>query len=183
VSGAHCRLTEALGEMILEDLGSTNGTYVNGQRIERPIVVRRSDVVTLGSKTRMPWPDSWSHASGASPAPSVPSPSAETPATAGSRVITVGYDPGNDVVLGFPTVSGHHARLILRNNEIWLEDLHSTNGTAIGSPHNRIQRARITAEDIVYFGSLPIPAARLLAIPNPGLRHDGRIEKLSPNSI
>ena len=39
VSGQHCRLTFAAGNFQLEDLGSTNGTWVNGQRITAPVRV------------------------------------------------------------------------------------------------------------------------------------------------
>ena len=36
VSRLHCRLTaEQDGQLVVEDLGSTNGTVVNGKRIDR----------------------------------------------------------------------------------------------------------------------------------------------------
>lgn len=48
VSRKHCKLTEQSdGTFVLEDLESTNGTYVNGQRIIKT-VVSRSDTITLG---------------------------------------------------------------------------------------------------------------------------------------
>jgi len=36
------------GEWLLIDLGSTNGTYLNGQRINRPVVVKDGDEVHVG---------------------------------------------------------------------------------------------------------------------------------------
>ena len=36
VSGRHCRLTLDREGYLLEDLGSTNGTYVNGRRLAGP---------------------------------------------------------------------------------------------------------------------------------------------------
>jgi pSer/pThr/pTyr-binding forkhead associated (FHA) protein len=33
VSRRHCVLTRAGGEVLVRDLGSTNGTYINGQRV------------------------------------------------------------------------------------------------------------------------------------------------------
>lgn len=49
VSRKHCKLTEQSdGTFVLEDLGSTNGTYVNGQRIIKTIV-SRSQTITLGT--------------------------------------------------------------------------------------------------------------------------------------
>ena len=35
VSRRHCILTEDGGEVVVRDLGSTNGTRINGQRVER----------------------------------------------------------------------------------------------------------------------------------------------------
>ncbi len=50
VSRKHARLTFQGGKYVLEDLGSTNGTFVNGQRLAGPIVLRSGDVVSLGEQ-------------------------------------------------------------------------------------------------------------------------------------
>ena len=50
VSRRHARLFVQGGNMILEDLGSTNGTSVNGQRLTGPYVLRAGEVITLGEK-------------------------------------------------------------------------------------------------------------------------------------
>ena len=36
------------GEWYLEDLGSRNGTYVNGQRIRQEVILDTEDTVSLG---------------------------------------------------------------------------------------------------------------------------------------
>jgi hypothetical protein len=56
VSSRHCRLIEGPTGFLLEDLHSTNGTYVNGYRIAKRVSVQPSDVILLGSKVAMPWP-------------------------------------------------------------------------------------------------------------------------------
>jgi pSer/pThr/pTyr-binding forkhead associated (FHA) protein len=43
----------------------------------------------------------------------------------------LGADQDNDIVLGDPFVSGHHARLRWDGAVWWLEDLHSKNGTLV----------------------------------------------------
>ncbi len=48
VSGRHCRLTETATGYFVEDLGSSNGTYVNGVRITLSTRVSASDTITLG---------------------------------------------------------------------------------------------------------------------------------------
>jgi EAL domain-containing protein (putative c-di-GMP-specific phosphodiesterase class I) len=45
VSSIHAKLTEAGESLALSDLGSTNGTYVNGQRVREPVELRPDDIV------------------------------------------------------------------------------------------------------------------------------------------
>ncbi|MDX2437815.1 MAG: sigma 54-interacting transcriptional regulator, partial [Acidobacteriota bacterium] len=51
VSRSHCRLTCSDDDMVIEDLGSTNGTRVDGQGLGDPIVVTDSAKVKVGSIT------------------------------------------------------------------------------------------------------------------------------------
>nr|WP_306811800.1 FHA domain-containing protein [Parvibacter caecicola] len=48
VSGRHAKFQLMGQNLFVEDLGSKNGTYVNGQRIEGPTVLHDRDVVTVG---------------------------------------------------------------------------------------------------------------------------------------
>ena len=50
ISRRHARLTRQDGGYVLEDLGSTNGTFVNGQRLTSPYPLRPGDEVRLGPK-------------------------------------------------------------------------------------------------------------------------------------
>jgi predicted component of type VI protein secretion system len=50
VSRKHSRLMFQGGKFVLEDLGSTNGTFVNGQRLAGPVVLKPGDVVSLGEQ-------------------------------------------------------------------------------------------------------------------------------------
>jgi pSer/pThr/pTyr-binding forkhead associated (FHA) protein len=50
ISRTHARITgEADGSFVIEDLGSTNGTYVNGRRIDRPLALEVGDRIELGA--------------------------------------------------------------------------------------------------------------------------------------
>lgn len=48
VSARHARFTLMGQNLYVEDLGSTNGTLVNGERIETPCALRNNDVVNVG---------------------------------------------------------------------------------------------------------------------------------------
>jgi hypothetical protein len=48
VSRKHTRLIFQAGNYVIEDLGSTNGTFVNGQRLSGPHVLMPGDHVMLG---------------------------------------------------------------------------------------------------------------------------------------
>jgi pSer/pThr/pTyr-binding forkhead associated (FHA) protein len=48
VSRRHARVIPGDGTLVVEDLGSSNGTYVNGHRIDGPVVLGPTDEVQLG---------------------------------------------------------------------------------------------------------------------------------------
>jgi pSer/pThr/pTyr-binding forkhead associated (FHA) protein len=48
VSGTHAMLTFRGRSWFIEDQGSTNGTYVNGHRIDRPVALSFGDELTIG---------------------------------------------------------------------------------------------------------------------------------------
>lgn len=143
VSWEHCRVTPTRDGYLIEDLGSTNGVYVNGSRITQRVKVGLEDKVTLGKTLAMPWP-------------------APTPQTS-ERYITIGRSADNDVALDYSMISSHHARIALSDNGPIIEDLNSTNGTSINNPENKIKRAKLSKTDIVYLGSYRVPAEKLLA--------------------
>jgi pSer/pThr/pTyr-binding forkhead associated (FHA) protein len=48
-SSIHARVFRRSGELWIEDLGSTNGTFLNDERLELPVRLRRGDRVKVGS--------------------------------------------------------------------------------------------------------------------------------------
>ena len=50
VSRRHSRLTFQGGKYVIEDLGSTNGTFVNGQRLSGPVVLKAGDMISFGEQ-------------------------------------------------------------------------------------------------------------------------------------
>jgi len=48
VSKHHCRLLLQSGQLVVEDMGSTNGTYVNGRKITEATSLGTTDKVFVG---------------------------------------------------------------------------------------------------------------------------------------
>lgn len=53
VSRRHARIFLQGTSYVIEDLGSTNGTYINGQRLMGPYVLRPGEIITLGEKINL----------------------------------------------------------------------------------------------------------------------------------
>lgn len=52
VSKIHCAIIHRGDKLYLKDEGSRNGTYLNGERIDRPVVLQRDDIIGIG-ETRL----------------------------------------------------------------------------------------------------------------------------------
>jgi pSer/pThr/pTyr-binding forkhead associated (FHA) protein len=85
VSRRHARFIMQADGIVIEDLGSTNGTFINGQRISTPQILHAGDVITFGENIVMVFekasydPDATVVASQGAPAPA-PQPSYQRPA-------------------------------------------------------------------------------------------------------
>src|SRR5271157_3980990 len=136
VSGHHCRLTRDENGFVLEDLNSTNGTFVNGERIRGAVRVRltAADTIHLGS-----------HALAAERLLSLidrqPTP---TISLRGAEMV-IGRVPGCDQVIDLPMISSRHARLFREGDQILIEDLRSSNGTFVNG-------ARVEGPIVLNFG-------------------------------
>ena len=144
VSGRHCRLTRDATGYRLEDLDSTNGTYVNGTRITGPATVSKSDTITLGKTVSMPWPLE------------------ENDDGTPQQIIRVGRDPDNQIVIDEPTVSSFHAEIVVSDGRYLVKDLDSTNGTAVGAADQLVQMAEFRPNDVLFFGDHRMAASQLI---------------------
>lgn len=53
ISRRHARIVSQVNNYYIEDLGSTNGTYVNGRRINSVTRLNNGDIIDLGESIRM----------------------------------------------------------------------------------------------------------------------------------
>ncbi|HYN52362.1 MAG TPA: FHA domain-containing serine/threonine-protein kinase [Thermoleophilaceae bacterium] len=168
ISRRHARASRgAGGELTIEDLGSANGTFVNGERIEATRTLDLGDVVTIG-ETVLTVTDVSGHA----PEPTrmgVAAPTRLGAAADEYLLVTDGKAKGRRLTLGDefvigraasgegrleddPELSRSHARLARDADGEWtIEDLGSANGTLVNGELVR-ERRRLEAGDSIRVG-------------------------------
>jgi pSer/pThr/pTyr-binding forkhead associated (FHA) protein len=153
VSREHCRLIRVMADYELQDLSSSNGTFVDGQRLRGNRLLHSGNIIELGDSITMEYEQtaSASDTLARKTQEFVPAVQAENaPASTGKphlilvsnfeptqvfpleeRVVSVGRDLSNTIVIQDPEVSRFHIRLLLADNGYIIEDLGSTNGTLV----------------------------------------------------
>lgn len=160
ISGQHAKLWLEQGILWVADLNSTNGTFINGNRLHNPSPLKLGDVLQFTGDSsvasfRLPEshePRTQLHSS-MSFAAILKADNANLPHICipfgGS--VNVGRASDNDVVIAVPQVSGKHCRLSANaQGVILLEDLGSTNGTFVDNLNNRISQTPLQMGQIVY---------------------------------
>lgn len=150
ISGVHCSVMRRGEKVILRDLKSTNGTYVNFVRLRKPAQITPRDLVVLGRDKRLKLP-------------SLFFPEAQRE----QRVIFIGRSDQCEIRIEDHTVSSFHARLVAEPDRFTLEDLDSTNGTSLIDQEGRAvhlpPRVPIQVQNIesIKFGKHQMPIDEL----------------------
>ena len=176
LSRRHARIRLHDGVPVLEDLGSTNGTFLNGERITEPRPLSAGDRIQIGESTlefaptpepaTVPQPQA-TRVRGVVPVTFAPAGAdgelrilngpgagAEVPVRGGSA--TIGREPECDLQVLDSEVSRRHAKVTIRGGVATIEDLHSGNGTYVNgerilgsytlAPGDRIEIGSATIE-------------------------------------
>ncbi len=167
VSRTHCRLVRVLDDYEIHDLGSTNGTFVNGQKIdESGWLLSERCIVELGDSITLEYQPSENSTATLPPIVSVTGAlkekiyylvikqkSQETPEiyVLDRPTITIGRDTDNDIVLDEPEVSRHHMRLALEESGYTPEDLNTVNGTTLNTKP-LLKKKRLKSGDVLAIG-------------------------------
>ena len=164
VSGRHARLRFGADGVQVMDLGSLNGTRLNGQ----PLPPRVSTSMNVGDRIQIA-----DHVfalrviTADAPAPSRPAAQMRlsTPGAAGLVIriagqetlrpldkpsITLGREPDNDIVVPSQVVSGHHARIQRSDGGFWITDMDSRNGLTFQG--QRVPRKMLSDGDVLTIG-------------------------------
>lgn len=174
-SRAHAQLVFSEAQWTLVDLGSANGTLLNGQPVLERVALQPGDVITVGDSTLL-----FDHGLAANLGPLVIDTPADLDATLADVTVPVqlndtrvarlaiqtptgtwevplqqeslliGRQNDCDVVLSLERVSRQHARIERRGDEFWLRDLDSTNGTWLAG--RRIEQQPLRDGDTVRIG-------------------------------
>lgn len=124
VSRRHCAINIDRGEVMIADLGSSNGTYINGEslRANEFMPIGNDELINLG-------PGAEAVRLILSPSPARDKTLFELMAT--SDEIIIGRGSGCGYVIRDPSASRRHARIFRKNQRLYVEDLGSSNGTFI----------------------------------------------------
>jgi pSer/pThr/pTyr-binding forkhead associated (FHA) protein len=141
ISGQHAKITYENAEWMLSDLGSTNGTRINGERIEYH-AVNEGDLVSIGLinflvKTTRPLPRLFCPAEGRTFA-------------LGMLPFIVGRTAGNHLMLSDTSISGRHATFSEQHKTYFVKDNNSTNGVRVNG--RRIQYSPLQDGDNIKIG-------------------------------
>jgi len=138
------------GTFEIKDLASTNGTFVNGERISQKIITSADKIEVANCLVN------WYVAFNESDIPQLDSIIEEEPFSRIVKTIIIGSSIENDIVLSKDIVSKHHATIsILKNGDYFIQDLGSSNGTYVNG--NKVKAKNFTKTDIVKIASVDLP--------------------------
>ena len=138
VSGRHARLFWKGSSLYLEDMGSSNGIYFNGRRIDKPIKVEIDGLYAIGSCLIVAERPTRRSGKSRSEGHKLEFLNGERmhqqveikPKSGGE--FSIGLDPGCDLCLPDMMVSRRHAHLSVRGGgDCWIADEGSSNGTYV----------------------------------------------------
>ncbi len=136
VSSRHAVITMEGRRYFIEDLGSTNKTYVNGMKIDVKIELNSGDEIKIGNMTFTFIHDSDKRVSGErfsyGKFVCYREGRGEVVFFIDRNTVSIGRAPGNDICLDSdPQVSSRHAMVTVQGNICFIEDLGSTNKTYV----------------------------------------------------
>ena len=180
VSRSHARVERRGDAFVVEDLGTANGTRVNGARVDRK-TLSPGDVITMGKSTlRFESGEAASDVEVTSIATEAELDTVLSETTVTVRLhnasqpslvahyrdrtwevpisgdaLTIGRHPTNDVVVDTPSASRHHARVERRRDTVVVKDLDTRNGTWVNE-------VRVTERVLTEGATIRIGDARLV---------------------
>lgn len=140
------------GSIIIEDLNSTNGTFVNGHRV-KIARISKHDKIQFGRNYIFDW-RLLDNLIAKSPNYHLPNYKYK------KNNITFGRDVSNDIVIDNIRISRKHGVFTFYNGLWYVEDLNSLNGIFING--KRVRKNQITVSDRISVGGINITLSQIL---------------------
>lgn len=142
VSGSHAKIIQNQKAFVLNDLGSTNGTYVNNKKINTSHTLAHSEKIAIGSYKFLVWDTK-------NPLPFLFSMNDGILVAICEFPFTIGRANSNHFIFSDKNSSSQHAQFIKKQNKHFIVDLNSTNGTVVN-------KQRIKQNPIEHFDHIKV---------------------------
>ena len=130
LSRRHAQIEKRGAAIWIRDLGSQNGTFVNGERINAPQPLNTDDVVEVGRyQVHIQGVD---HAQADTPVLTLTGPEGKHRFAMVGDEIIIGRAPSCDIAIGHKSISRRHLRISVQGDTFYAEDLGSQNGSKLG---------------------------------------------------
>ncbi len=165
VSRRHAQVFVSRNEVTVEDLGSGNGTYYNGYRVQSQPISDGDEIVidpfVLQFRVRGATAQPGANAPGRAPS-GAPAPEARLEVVVGkgmagttypitSRGLSIGRSEDRDVVIPDPAASRHHAQITVQGPDCVLRDMGASNGIFVNAV--RVRECTLADGDVLRIGN------------------------------
>ena len=149
-SKSHAQVLPHKGGYAIEDLGSLNGTFINGRKLipNKPIALKHGDVIRIGDSLGNSM--NFAYLDSADLLPAWNTIELGDQELGQSAAFRIGRDPASDLPIQSPVVSWQHAEVRRTAGRHQIIDLGSTNGTYVNG--KRVRDALLQPGDLVQIG-------------------------------
>jgi ABC-type multidrug transport system ATPase subunit len=153
LSANHVKLYLIDDNIFIEDLGSTNGTYIDGKKLEnnKPYNINEKQKVILGSEEAIFEINKISSNMG-------------TQVYKNKNIYTIGRLAHCDITIDATTVSSEHLKIEKNDDQWYIYDTNSTNGTFLNGlkEKNKITSTPLKKDEILYLGNYKLQTNKIL---------------------
>lgn len=172
VSRRHARLEQQGQGYWISDLGSTNGTWVNGRKITQPQALQPNDIIRIGDQQGNSI--SLAFRSGNLTGSRLATIDLSDASLNQLPAYTIGRTPNNQIQLDHPAVSKRHAEIANTPQGVSIRDLNSSNGTFLNG-QRLVGEQRLKNGDVIFIGPFKLvysPAGTTVIRPDGNYRLD-----------
>lgn len=130
LSRRHAQLEVRGAGIWIRDLGSQNGTFINGERLEGARPIQGGDVISLGGKFQVRL-EGAEEAKNSTPVLTLTGPEGTHRFAMVGDEIVLGRSPDCDISIGRKSISRRHLKVFLKEGKFFVDDMGSQNGTRV----------------------------------------------------